>query len=79
VKGTEENYRWLGVRWPESRYLVVSLSGEVSLNLRHGQIRALRGWRCRYDLQKETFDVPPEFADNNAEAIASESGGKARR
>ena len=79
VKGTEENYRWLGVSWPDSRYLVISLSGEVSPNRRHGQIRALRGWRCRYDLQKETFDVPPEFADNNAEAIASESGGKARR
>jgi hypothetical protein len=36
----------------------------------HGQLRPLRGWRCRYDLQKGTFDVPPEFAEKNAEAIA---------
>ena len=79
VKGTEENYRWMRVNWPDNRYLVISLSGDVSPNRQHGQIRALRGWRCRYDLQKGTFDVPPEFADNNVKAIAPESGGKATR
>lgn|SRR5436190_668973 len=79
VKGTGENYRWMRVNWPDNRYLVISLSGDVSPNRQHGQIRALRGWRCRYDLQKGTFDVPPEFADNNVKAIAPESGGKATR
>jgi hypothetical protein len=79
VKGTEENYRWMGVNWPDSRYLVITLSGDVSPNRRHGQMRSVRGWRCRYDLQKGTFDVPPEFADNNAKAIAPESGAKAPR
>jgi hypothetical protein len=79
VKGAEENYRWMGVNWPDSRYLVITLSGDVSPNRRHGQIRSVRGWRCRYDLQKGTFDVPPEFADDNAKAIAPESGGKAPR
>jgi hypothetical protein len=79
VKGTEENYRWMGVNWPDGRYLVISLSGEVSPNRRHGQIRSVRGWRCRYDLQKGTLDVPPEFADDNAKAIAPESGAKAPR
>ncbi len=73
VKGTEENYRWLGVEWPDSRYLVVTLSGEVSPNGRHGQIRSLRGWHCRYDLQSGKFDVPPSFAKNNAKAIAPAS------
>ena len=63
VKGTEENYRWMGVKWPDSRYLVISLSGQVL------PIRAVRGWRCRYDLQKGTFDVPPGFAENNAKTI----------
>jgi len=73
VKGTDDNYRWMGVNWPDNRYLVISLSGEVSPNRRHGEIRALRGWRCRYDLQKGRFDVPPEFAQNNAEAMAPDS------
>jgi hypothetical protein len=27
LKGTEENYRWLGVDWRENRYLLISLSG----------------------------------------------------
>jgi hypothetical protein len=29
VKGTDDNYRSLGQSWPASRYLVISLSGEV--------------------------------------------------
>jgi len=72
VKGTEENYRWMGENWPDSRYLVISLSGDVSPNGRHGQIRSVRGWRCRYDLQQGKFDVPADFSANNAKAIAAE-------
>jgi hypothetical protein len=37
LKGTDENYRWTGVNWPDSRYIVVTLSGDVSPNQRHGQ------------------------------------------
>jgi hypothetical protein len=70
VKGTEENYRWLGVQWPDNRYIVITLSGEVSPNGRHGQILSLNGWRCRYELQTGKFDVPASFAKNNAKAIA---------
>lgn len=73
VKGTDENYRWMGVKWPDSRYLVISLSGEVSPKGRHGQMRLLRGWHCRYDLQNGKFGVPRDFAENNAKAIAPES------
>lgn len=72
VKGTDDNYRALGESWPDSRYLVISLSGEVEPNRHHGQIRSLDDWRCRYDLQKGTFDVPPDFLKNNAKAIAPE-------
>ena len=72
VKGTDDNYRSLGQDWPDSRYLVISLTGEVSPNSRHGQFRSVRGWHCRYDLQKGMFDVPPDFAENNAKAIAPE-------
>lgn len=73
LRGTDENYRWLGVTWPDSRYLVVILSGDVSPTDRHGQILSVRGWRCRYDLQKGTFDLPPEFAGHNAKSIAREA------
>jgi hypothetical protein len=79
VKGTDDNYRWMGVKWPDNRYLVISLSGEVSPNRHHGQLRSLRGWHCRYDLQTGKFDVPREFADNNAKAIAPDSEQKSSR
>ena len=51
VKGVDDNYHWMGENWPDSRYLVISLSGSVSPNSRHGQIDALNGWHCRYDLK----------------------------
>jgi hypothetical protein len=70
VKGTTENYRELGVNWPANRYLVVTLSGAAEPNGRHGQVDSVRGWRCRYDLQKGTFDVPAEFSAHNAQALA---------
>jgi len=70
VKGVDDNYRAMGENWPDSRYLVISLSGSVSPTSHHGQIDALNDWRCRYDLQSGRFDVPPDFAANNAKAIA---------
>jgi hypothetical protein len=72
LKGTEENYRLLGVNWPENRYIVLALSGDVDANSKHHQLSSVHNWRCRYDLQKGTFDVPAEFAKNNAEALAPE-------
>lgn len=69
VKGTDEAYRNLGVRWPENRYLVISLSGEMDKHPRNVVVKGLAGWRCRYDLQTGTFDVPAEFARANAEAL----------
>ena len=32
LRGTEENYRWLGVDWPENRYLLIGLSGDADIN-----------------------------------------------
>lgn|GEM_PF-931274 len=66
VKGTEENYRWLDVHWPDSRYLIIGLSGE-------GERWSLKSWWCRYDLQKGTFDVPAQFARNNLQAFLSKA------
>jgi hypothetical protein len=65
VKGLEENYAWMGMRWPDSRYLVVSLSGGAG-----GPENAyVRAWRCVYDLQEGKFFVPDEFVKSNAKAI----------
>jgi len=54
----------------DSRYLVITLSGDVLPTSQHGQISSLRAWHCRCDLQTGRFDVPPDFAENNAKAIA---------
>ena len=66
LKGTHEDYSWLGENWPDSRYLLITLSGEGGVK------RTIRGWRCRYDLELGKFDVPAVFARDNAEAIAPE-------
>ena len=73
LKGTEENYRWLAVDWPENRYLLIGLSGDADIKGRkHEQTAVVHDWRCRYDLQKGTFDVPAEFKKSNAEALVPE-------
>jgi hypothetical protein len=68
LKGVDDNYGWMGEKWPDSRYLVISLSGDVSPNNRHSQLRSVRGWHCRYDLQTGKFDAPADFAESNAKA-----------
>jgi hypothetical protein len=70
LKGTEENYRWLGVDWPENRYLLISLSGDADIKTRKPmQTGVVNDWRCRYDLQTGKFDVPPLFSNDNAKAV----------
>jgi hypothetical protein len=69
IKGLDDNYSWMGVDWPKNRYIVVGLSGEIEPNQHHGQISTINGWRCRYDLQTGKFDVPKEFAKDNAMAL----------
>jgi hypothetical protein len=70
LKGTEENYRWLGVDWPENRYLLIGLSGDADIKTRKPmQTRVVNRWRCRYDLQTGKFDVPPLFSNDNAKAV----------
>jgi hypothetical protein len=70
LKGTEENYRWLGVDWPENRYPLIGLSGDADIKTRKPmQTGVVNGWRCRYDLQTGKFDVPRFFSNHNAKAI----------
>jgi hypothetical protein len=56
-------WAWIG---PLNRYLVFTLSGDVDANSKHRQLRSVHGWRCRYDLEKGSFDV------HNAKALAAE-------
>ncbi|WP_065756283.1 hypothetical protein [Bradyrhizobium paxllaeri] len=67
LKGLDENYAWLGKHWPDSRYLVLSLSFDIQ-----GQKKPspwVEGWRCVYDMKTGKFTVPPAFADHNATAV----------
>jgi hypothetical protein len=74
VKGTEENYRWLGVDWPANRYLLIGLSGDADVKgNKPMQTGVVNGWRCRYDLETGKFDVPTIFAKDNAKAVMPES------
>ncbi len=69
MKGTEDGYRWLGVDWPNNRYLLISLSGEMDKHPKNVAVKGLADWRCRYDLKTGKFDVPIMFAKQNAEAL----------
>lgn len=69
LKGVDDNYKSLGETWPDSRYIVITLSGELDPNAHHGQIIQVHGWRVRYDLQTGKFDVPADFAANNKQAL----------
>ena len=67
IKGLDENYAWMGQHWPDSRYLVISLSFDIQ-----GQDKPtpwIENWHCVYDLKTGTFSVPADFADNNANAV----------
>jgi hypothetical protein len=67
VKGMEENYTSMGQHWPDSRYVVISLSFDMQ-----GEEKPapwIEGWHCVYDLKTGTFSVPPDFAENNAKAV----------
>jgi hypothetical protein len=75
LKGTVENYRNLGVDWPENRYIVISLWGEVEPTEKHHQLTTVHGWRMRYDLRESKFDVPQTFIKNNLDALKLRSPG----
>jgi hypothetical protein len=68
VKGMEENYAWMGQHWPESRYVVISLSFDMQ-GEDDKTAPWIEDWHCVYDLKTGAFSVPPDFAENNAKAI----------
>jgi tetratricopeptide (TPR) repeat protein len=66
VKGLEENYGWMGEHWPDSRYIVISLSFDTQGEKPSSWIE---GWHCVYDLKSGAFSMPPDFAGNNTKAV----------
>ena len=69
IKGIADNYKSFGENWPDSRYIVIGLYGELEPTEKHHQLAVVRGWQCRYDLATGKFDVPDNFAKANVEAL----------
>lgn len=73
LDGFEQNYRKLGVKWPENRYLLIGLSADADVKGRKPmQTGVVNGWHCRYDLQTGKFDVPAMFSHDNARSLRPE-------
>jgi hypothetical protein len=72
LKGLEENYRGLGVDWPENQSCDRPLGGCRLKGRKPMQTGVVNGWRCRYDLQTGRFDVPTLFSAGNAKAVVPE-------
>ena len=73
LDGFEDNYRKLGVDWPDNRYLLIALSADADVRGRKPmQTGVVQGWRCRYDLETGKFDVPAVFSSGNAKAVRPE-------
>jgi hypothetical protein len=67
IKGMEENYAWMGKHWPDSRYVVISLS----FDMQGEDVKApwIEDWYCAYDMKTGEFSVPPDFAKRNEKAV----------
>jgi hypothetical protein len=67
VKGVDDNYAAMGTHWPDSRYIVLSLSFDAQ-----GEDRPLpwiEDWQCVFDTKTDRFSIPADFAKKNAETV----------
>jgi hypothetical protein len=67
IKGLEDNYASLDQHWPDSRYLVISLTFDIQGE--DTPFPWIEDWHCVYDLKTGAFSVPSIFAEYNAEAL----------
>jgi hypothetical protein len=68
VKGADDNYASQGRHWPDSRYLVLSLSFDAQ-----GEDKPLpwvEDWQCVFDTKTDKFSIPADLAKKNAETIS---------
>ena len=75
VDSSDDDYKSISTGWPDNRYIVIGLGGELEPTHRHHQLNVIRGWMCRYDLTTGKFDVPDSFAKVNAEALRKDKQG----
>ena len=59
IDDLDNNYATIGEHWPDSRYLVLSLSCND----------ILVDWRCVYDVQQNKFYIPNSFLSANTNAL----------
>jgi len=67
LQGVDDNYVSMGKKWPDSRYLVLSLSFDAQ-----GEDHPrpwVEDWQCVFDTKTDKFSIPPDLAENNAETI----------
>jgi hypothetical protein len=67
VKGADDNYASQGRHWPDSRYLVLSLSFDAQ-----GEDHPLpwvEDWQIVFDTKTDKFSIPADLAKNNAGTI----------
>jgi hypothetical protein len=68
-KGWRTITPWLSVQWPDSRYVVISLSFDAQ-----GEDKPkpyIEDWWCADDLKTGTFSVPAAFAEHNAKTFTT--------
>ncbi|QDW39055.1 hypothetical protein FFI89_019030 [Bradyrhizobium sp. KBS0727] len=67
VKGADDNYASQGRHWPDSRYLVLSLSFDAQ-----GEDHPrpwVEDWQCVFDTKTDRFSIPADLADANAKTV----------
>ncbi len=67
LQGMDDNYAGIGKRWPDSRYIALTLSFDSQ-----GEDRPrpwITGWRCAFDTKTGQFSIPVDFARHNAKAL----------
>ena len=67
VKGVDDNYTSMGKHWPDSRYIVISLSFDAQ-----GEDRPLpwiEDWQCVFDTKTDQFSIPADLAKHNTETV----------
>jgi len=67
LQGVDDNYASEGRKWPDSRYLVLSLSFDAQ-----GEDKKLpwvQDWQIVFETKTDKFSIPPDLAENNADTI----------
>jgi hypothetical protein len=67
LQGVDDNYASAGRKWPDSRYLILSLSFDAQGE--DHKLPWVEDWQCVFDTKTDKFSIPRDLARNNAETI----------